>query len=239
MALEKNYANADATQWWYDTYPSPLVGNLTVCPPAWRSVPNFVRYWTQQGYSNVLATASTVYPGNPVLHETAHVGICVGYNSAGTPIVNAHNSDVYHVPYTMIGSGTRTTIQINTKNHMVWKPNDATTLVPNSSDQSVLKSLTQRSNHYFKIVVSTTDDFVFESAYYNSDSIDTKATLYQESVGTGNNTVFLYEIAVDDNNGTGNNFKIEKRLSPGTYYLRVRATTPFAYGQYKLHYRTT
>ena len=234
----KNYANADATQWWYDTFPNPLVDNLTVCPPAWRSVPNFVLYWTQLGYSNVSATASTVYPGNPVLHGTAHAGICVGYNSAGTPIINAHNSDVYHVPYTMIGTGTRTTIQINTSNHMVWKPSDATTLTPTSSDQSILKTLTQRINHYIKIVVSSTYDFIFESAYHSPYSIDTKATLYRESVGTGDNTVFLYEIAADDNSGTGNNFLIDKRLSPGTYYLRVRATTPFAYGQYKLHYRT-
>lgn len=234
----KNYANGDATQWWYDTYPSPLADNYTVCPPAWRSVPNFIRYWVNnKGYSQVTATSSNVFPGNPVLSGTTHVGICVGYNSVGIPIVNAHNSDVYHVPYTMIGSNI-TTIQINTSNHMVWKPGDATVLTPTGTDQTIRKTMTQRSNHYFKIVVSATDDYVFETSYYNNDNIDTKATLYKESNGTGNNTVYLYECASDDNSGTGYNFKLQVNLSPGTYYLRVRATTPFAYGQYTFHYRT-
>ena len=234
----KNNENPDATQWWYDTYTTPTNNNYNVSPLAWRYVPHFILYWTNQGYANVTATASNVYPGNPVLQGTNHVGICVGYNSAGTPIINAHNRDVYHVPYTMIGSSNRTTIQINTANKMVWKPSDATILSPTGTNQSILKSLTQGSNHYYKITVSGNDDYIFESTYHSGSNIDTKATLYKESVSSNGETLYLYEYTVDDNSGAGNNFKIDEHLFSGTYYLRVRAVSPTAYGQYYFNYRT-
>ena len=94
----KDNGNWDGTQWWFDINPDPNYENYTVSPPSWRSVSKFIEYWNNQGYASVSASTSSVYPGNPV-YVSGHVGICVGYNSSGTPIINAHNRDVYHVPY--------------------------------------------------------------------------------------------------------------------------------------------
>lgn len=228
----KDNENADATQWWYDTYSTPTNNNYEASPMAWRFVPSFIQYWTQKGYANVSATNSSVFPGNPVLSGNDHVGICVGYNSAGIPIINAHNRDVYHVPYTMIGTGTRTTIQINTTNKMVWKPSDATTITPTTTAQSISKNLTQGSNHYFKITVTSATSYIFES----TGSLDLKATLYKETHDSNGETLYLYQYSSDDNSGNGNNFLIEETLSAGTYYIRVRAKTASAYGQYYFRY---
>lgn len=89
----KNSASTDDSQWWFDTNPSPSVNNYNASPMPWRYVPSFVNYWTGQGYSQVAATDSSVFPGNPVINDNAHVGICVGYNASGIPIINAHNRD--------------------------------------------------------------------------------------------------------------------------------------------------
>lgn len=113
----KDNKNWDGTQWWFDEYPDITFENYEVCPNSWRLVGKFIEYWTNQGYMKVPATATTVFAGNPVINNSGHVGICVGYNNSGTPIINAHTSDVYQVPYTMIGDGTITTIQIIRMKH--------------------------------------------------------------------------------------------------------------------------
>lgn len=234
----KNNGNWDGTQWWFDTYPDPQYENYDVSPPSWRYVPKFIEYWNNQGYSSVSATASNVYPGNPVINNTAHVGICVGYNSAGTPIINAHNQDVYHVPYTMIGTGTRSTIQISTSNRMVWKPSDATLITPTTTNQtSTVKYLSAGSNQYFKFTVTTAGYYTLESSYSDGVSFDTRAYLYKESETSNGQQMYLVEVAADDDSGEGVNFKIRENLAPGTYYLRVRAYSTDATGFYYLNYK--
>lgn len=64
-------------------------------------------YLISLGYLSVSADSTTIFPGNPVYWKnpansssSGHQMICTGYNSAGTPVVNAHNSDVFRVPYT-------------------------------------------------------------------------------------------------------------------------------------------
>ena len=229
----KNYANPDATQWWYDRGNSPANNSLLTCPPAWRNVADFKLYWTKKGYSVVTASNSTVFPGNPVLEGTNHVTICVGYNSSGTPIVNGHNPDVYHVPYTYAGIPLNT-IQLTTSNKMNSKPNQATLISPTSSLQSIQKTIGNCANHYYKFNVNTEDNFVF----YSTGSIDVKATLYKESRVSTEGMVYLYQYAVDDNSGSGTNFRIEERLVPGTYYIRVRTVSQSISGQYTFLYRT-
>lgn len=57
-------------------------------------------------YSGAVASSSNIYPGNPVYwlssdgYSTNHVMICTGKNSAGVPVIDAHNSDCYRIPYT-------------------------------------------------------------------------------------------------------------------------------------------
>ena len=44
--------------------------------------------------------AEDIYPGSPIYYwGYTHVTICVGYNSAGTPVVNGHTTDRYRVPW--------------------------------------------------------------------------------------------------------------------------------------------
>ena len=57
-------------------------------------------------HSNVSSNYSTVFPGNPVYWDRTfaepsyHMMICVGYNSAGIPVLCAHTTDVYRMPIT-------------------------------------------------------------------------------------------------------------------------------------------
>lgn len=232
----KNSASTDDSQWWFDTNPSPSVNNYNASPMPWRYVPSFVNYWTGQGYSQVAATDSSVFPGNPVINDNAHVGICVGYNASGIPIINAHNRDAYHVPYTMIGDGSRTTIQITTSNQMHHKPSSATEITPTASTQQQGMYLSAGSNHYFKFTVEDAGYYTFGSAYYASSKLDTKATLYKESEYSNGRTLYLYEIATDDDSGDGSNFNIRANLQPGTYYIRVRAYANTLSGYYAFTY---
>ena len=64
------------------------------------------------------ATDSNVLRGNPVYYDWNsngvydHTAICVGRNSAGTPIIDAHTGDHYHVTWRLSSSGKRATIQL-------------------------------------------------------------------------------------------------------------------------------
>ena len=59
---------------------------------------------------------------------------------------------------------------------------------------------------------------------------------YTQETSNGE-TLYMYEIARDDDGGTNYNFKIRLSLSPGTYYLRVRACNPAITGNYYLNYK--
>jgi hypothetical protein len=219
----KDNGNWDGTQWWFDINPSPQYENYYVSPNSWRYVPKFIEYWVNQGYSKVSATDASVYPGNPVINDTAHVGICVGYNSAGKPIINAHNRDVYHVPYTMIGSGTRSTIKILTSNKMIYSPANATVITPTATNQIVSCNISAGSNRFYKITISAAGYYTFETSYYDNMKLDTYGYLYKESETSNSQTIYMVEIASNDDGGVGTNFLIREYLSVGTYYLRVRA----------------
>lgn len=234
----KDNGNWDGTQWWFDINPISNYENYTVCPPSWRFVPKFIQYWENQGYGCVDAFDSNIYPGNPVLTDDEHVGICVGYNSAGIPIINAHTKDVYHVPYTMIGSEPRKTIQITSANMLVNTPANATTLFPTTSNQSTpLQYLGVNSNNYYAFTVSSPGYYTLESSYYSGSAFNTRAYLYKESILSEGVTLYMYEVARDDDSGTGLNFKIREYLNAGTYYLRVRAYSPTITGYYYLYYK--
>ena len=64
------------------------------------------------------ANDSNVLRGNPVYYDWNsngvydHTAICVGKNSAGTPIIDAHTGDHYHVTWRLGKNGKRATIQL-------------------------------------------------------------------------------------------------------------------------------
>ena len=89
-------SSADA--WWYNGKGS--IGASS----SWIYCPTFVKFFSQHGNYIMNPKASQIFPGSPVVYKKSgtfyHATICVGYNSAGTPVISAHNNNRYHVPYT-------------------------------------------------------------------------------------------------------------------------------------------
>ena len=77
------------------------------------AIANFKKYG-----SFMSANDGNVLRGNPVYYDWNsngvydHTAICVGRNSAGTPIIDAHTGDHYHATWRLGGNGTRATIQL-------------------------------------------------------------------------------------------------------------------------------
>ncbi len=233
--LKSNTSNA---QWWFDEYPNPIYENYNVSPPPWRYVPAFIQYWKNEGVTEVNATSSTVFPGNPVYYSS-HVTICVGYNSSGTPIINGHNRDVYHVPYTYAApSGTTIkTLQISTSNLQLNTPVNAynfgtvgTTLVKTSSNLSANES------DYYKFSVTTSGQYVMYGSFYNGVNMDTYGYLFKESQTANGIVLYMYELARDDDSSPdGSHFSITQTLAPGTYYIKVRGFSKNVTGYYYMN----
>lgn len=75
---------------------------------------DFLQEWMDDHWG-VLTAASddTVFKGSPVFYRDAHTTFCVGYNSAGVPIINSHNNDWYHAPWDYWDDGAPiTTVQL-------------------------------------------------------------------------------------------------------------------------------
>ena len=66
---------------------------------------------------------------------------------------------------------------------------------------------------YFQFTISQTGVYVI----YSRNSIDIKANLYDSSYS---------RITGDDHGGEVDNFRIERTLNPGTYFLQVKLTIP-------------
>ena len=64
------------------------------------------------------ANSGNVLRGNPVYYDWNsngvydHTAICVGKNSSGTPMIDAHTGDHYHVTWSLGSNGKRATIQL-------------------------------------------------------------------------------------------------------------------------------
>ena len=83
--------------WHYDYWNANWVG-------AWELV-QYLTQTTGNGYSELVSSSyNNVYPGNPVYWGTDsgegsyHIMLCVGYNSAGVPVICGHTSDMYRWP---------------------------------------------------------------------------------------------------------------------------------------------
>ena len=80
-----------------------------------------LRNWLANNYGYVIdnPTDDDIGIGDPVFYSKnggktwSHATICVGVNSAGTPIINSHNNDRYHVVWNYWPSGTTvSTVQL-------------------------------------------------------------------------------------------------------------------------------
>ena len=93
------------TDGWYYNRPGDRSGTWTYVP--------YLRDWMAKN-RGLLKDASdhTVYKGSPVFYMDQHATICVGYNSAGVPIINSHNRDWYHTKWNYWEPETVTTVQL-------------------------------------------------------------------------------------------------------------------------------
>ena len=78
------------------------------------------------------ANDSNVLKGNPVYYDWNsngvydHTAICVGRNSAGTPIIDAHTGDHYHATWRLGNNGKRATIQLRNSGNTSGSTSSAT-----------------------------------------------------------------------------------------------------------------
>ena len=74
---------------------------------AWRTCASQILYFKSYGNMINYPTVDDIRPGSPIYFNESpnmngfwyHVVICVGQNSAGTPVVNGHTYDRYRVPW--------------------------------------------------------------------------------------------------------------------------------------------
>ncbi len=104
--------------------------NSTNRSATWTGATN-LHHWMRDNRGRcVTASATTVYTGSPVFYSKttysgdskqenisfAHAVLCVGTNTAGSPIINSHNTDRYHVMWNYYtGSKTIDTVQLTSK----------------------------------------------------------------------------------------------------------------------------
>ena len=201
----------------------------------WTSVSTFTNFWKQSingGYAELSITDSNVLPGNPVYYfgTQNHIAICVGYNSAGSPIINGHTRDVYHQK---ISSIYQYTMQFNTTNPFIVNPQGATTLtMPGTYNGLYLQA---GKGEWFKFVAPS-------SGYYTvhtTGNTDTYGFLFQETHGSSKgDTIYFYELYSNDDGiitGDGKNCRVGAQLTAGqTYYVMICGGTSSTSGGYNL-----
>ena len=201
----------------------------TIFSNAWATAPSLKNYLESQGYSYVNATQSNVFPGNPVYCYVqansgyTHVGICVGYNNSGVPIINAHNNDIYHMPYTYFtvnGNGPKT-VRLFTCNKLGDKPDGSNAITfPSSGSKTKSLAVSARKSKYVKIIhpSGTNGHYTVRLSNALADSdVKGKVYLYQQKVGSN----FMYERKFSESATNGATFSFSYSYNPSyTYFLR-------------------
>lgn len=213
------------------------------CTAAWSSVSYFRAYFkSTRGCQEIVINGNNydqILPGNPVYvsgSNYGHITLCVGYNSAGVPIVNAHTNDVYHVPYTLGVDTSKTvyTMKITTTNTFSRGPQsvkyDFGTIDGNRTSNSDL-NFGNGNVDFYRFKVTETIKYKI----YSSSSKPAVGILYRESQNVANGTMYMYELSRNNLDGANTNFSITYTLSPGTYYVSVRFYELTATGYYFLY----
>ncbi|MGI6033929.1 MAG: leucine-rich repeat protein [Coriobacteriales bacterium] len=169
---------------------------------SWTYCPTFVKYMKKnKGKYIKNPKASQIYPGSPVLYMSsgvwAHATLCVGYNSAGTPVINAHNNDRYHVPYTYWNT-TRCTIQMTKTKPTVGtgstfetgrNASATSTDLKSDADATYTYAILDSVNHTVQLVdySGTASKAIIPASVKNpSDGLTYKVVAVSDSVFAGN-----------------------------------------------------
>ncbi|MCB4746518.1 MAG: pre-peptidase C-terminal domain-containing protein, partial [Sulfurovum sp.] len=211
-------------------------------------------------YGNTRNTAATIGTTSTTLGDIETAGDVdyfeINITSAGTLVVNTTGSTdtvgiLYNASGTQIGydnnSGTDTNFKISKKvvagtyyvrvsasssgNYgLVYHvtaddhgddKSTATSITPTSTTPGNIE--TAGDEDWFKIVIpsGSTGTLVVET----TGSTDTNGILYNASGA---------ELKTNDNNGSGNNFKISQTVTAGTYYVKVKHSSATGTGNYNL-----
>lgn len=196
----------------------------------WRTVDGIISYWGDRySYEAINSSKSNVFPGNPVITSNkGHVAICVGYNSAGVPIINGHTRDVFH----QVLSGYTKTIKINTTNRLGTTPANATTIKSFPySDSAYLGS--EKCKWYQFTVPSAGGKYTFAT----TGNSTMQGTLYKKTESGSYQTMAMYPLK--QVNGTTNFTLNTGSLASGTYFLLVKHVASSSTGSYTLTAKKT
>lgn len=214
---------------WYLAQPGAnpaLVESWTTLPAAYRD--------PMRGWNNTLSTQENRIVGNPTsfasvdaLGEYIEGGIHNYLHNAGATIFNEPVLASFHSPQSSFF------YQIHGLIDNWWRawesaqqPQQVTALVVNAAP---VQASIGRAGEI--------DIYSFEAATSSRFSIGTEgqADLVASLYGPTNLATFITE---DDDSGPGNNPLIERNLTPGTYYVRVRHYSAQATGQYRMFVRS-
>lgn len=217
-------------QFWHDQSGS---SNETTCNEVWRRVSKMIIYWGDRySYEAINSSKSNVFPGNPVIVAAEnHVAICVGYNSAGKPIINGHTRDVFH----QVLNGYAKTIKINTSNRLSTTPANATSIsaFPHSASNQYLAS---EACKWYKFTVPSGGG---KYRINSSGSSTVRGVLCQETVqgSLSGTSGVMAMVPIQEANGS-NNFTITtSTLSAGTYYFMVKHVASSSTGSYGITFQ--
>lgn len=234
-----NVRNNKADDWWFYENGS---SDLTKTSPSWRLAPDMKKYFTEKGISVVTATSSNVFPGNPVfcpatdnsgvVGDFNHVGICVGYNHQGIPILNAHTNDRYHVPYTFFNYSSAhpaRVVKLFNSNKMGTTPSAAGEITMSTSPRDAQVNLRGGESKFWHIKHPSNQSDRYDAKFVanlSSTTVPVKIYVYQQLRNHGNNySSYMYELG----NGTGNAGHpaiLTVKINPQyNYYVRVYADT--------------
>ncbi|MBR0156785.1 MAG: amidase domain-containing protein [Clostridia bacterium] len=124
------------------------------------------------------ASDSTIYKGSPVFYSGGgnnHAVICVGRNSSGTPIIDSHNNDYYHVVWNYWSAGTScTTVQLTSED---FSGGGAGGSAITLSDYSYPTAVTQGSSFTLTGIISS--NYALESVSVGVYDVSGTPVLYK------------------------------------------------------------
>lgn len=211
-------------QFWHNRDGSTTEKNSSY---VWRTVSGIIEYWGDRyTYETIASDKSNVFPGNPVITSSeGHVAICVGYNSAGVPIINGHTRDVFH----QVLSGYTKTIKINTTNRLGTTPAQATTI--SAFPKTYTQYLGAEACKWYKFTVPAGGG---SYRFTTTGSSTVQGTLYKEKETSSHDSNGMAMYPLTQVNGS-NNFTLNSgTLEAGTYFLLVKHVASSSTGSYTL-----
>lgn len=150
----------------------------------WTAAPYFTSWMANNRGRLVEATDDTIFMGSPVLYNDEHVTICVGYNSAGIPIIDSHNNDRYHMIWNYRDEGTTVyeTVQLTAVNaaKLAGVPQNVKV---SAEDQEVTVTFSPASDADYYDVYLASEPYSWETVSHHESTTETTAVFHNVPYG--------------------------------------------------------